>query len=99
MAVQNVRHGIADRRIDKAARRMQGLIPERDRHIEAGDLTEDLRCKDEDDNRDLQTGREDNVAEIYKGINALLPTEFAKYRLQLRTNRGPLLLIVCNVAI
>ena len=31
--------------------------------------------------------REDNVAEIYKGINALLPTEFAKYRLQLRTNR------------
>ena len=37
---------------------MQGLIPERDRHIEAGDLTEDLRCKDEDDNRDLQTGRE-----------------------------------------
>ena len=31
--------------------------------------------------------REDNVAEIYKGISALLPTEFAKYRLQLRTNR------------
>ena len=37
---------------------MQGLIPERDRHIEAGDLAEDLRCKDEDDDRDLQAGRE-----------------------------------------
>lgn len=31
--------------------------------------------------------RETNVAEIYQGIRALLPAEFAKYRLQLRTNK------------
>lgn len=31
--------------------------------------------------------REDNVAEIYKGVNALLPAEFAKYKLQIRTNK------------
>ena len=31
--------------------------------------------------------REENVAEIYKGVNALLPAEFAKYNLQIRTNK------------
>ncbi|MEL5892272.1 xanthan lyase [Bacteroides sp. GD17] len=31
--------------------------------------------------------REDNVAEIYKGVSALLPGEFAKYKLQIRTNQ------------
>lgn len=31
--------------------------------------------------------REDNVAEIYKGVSALLPAEFAKYKLQIRTNK------------
>ncbi len=31
--------------------------------------------------------REDNVAEIYQGVSALLPAEFAKYKLQIRTNR------------
>ncbi len=31
--------------------------------------------------------RENNVADIYRGIKALLPAEFAKYRLQLRTNK------------
>lgn len=31
--------------------------------------------------------REDNVAEIYKGVSALLPDEFAKYKLQIRTNQ------------
>lgn len=30
--------------------------------------------------------REDNVANIYKGVSSLLPTEFAKYNLQIRTN-------------
>lgn len=30
--------------------------------------------------------REDNVADIYKGVSSLLPTEFAKYNLQIRTN-------------
>lgn len=31
--------------------------------------------------------RENNVAEIYQGISALLPAEFSKYKLQLRTNK------------
>lgn len=31
--------------------------------------------------------REDNVAEIYQGVSALLPTEFGKYKLQIRTNK------------
>lgn len=31
--------------------------------------------------------REDNVAGIYQGVSALLPAEFAKYKLQIRTNR------------
>lgn len=31
--------------------------------------------------------REDNVAEIYQGVSALLPVEFAKYKLQIRTNK------------
>lgn len=31
--------------------------------------------------------REDNVAEIYQGVSALLPAEFAKYKLQIRTNK------------
>ena len=31
--------------------------------------------------------REKNVAEIYTGVNALLPAEFAKYHLQIRTNK------------
>lgn len=31
--------------------------------------------------------REDNVAEIYRGISRLLPTEFTKYKIQLRTNK------------
>lgn len=31
--------------------------------------------------------REDNVAEIYKGVRALLPPHFAKNRLQIRTNK------------
>ena len=31
--------------------------------------------------------REANVAEIYQGISALLPSEFTKYKLQLRTNK------------
>lgn len=31
--------------------------------------------------------REDNVAEIYQGISRLLPTDFAGYQLQLRTNK------------
>ena len=31
--------------------------------------------------------REDNVAEIYRGISHLLPTELTKYKLQLRTNK------------
>lgn len=31
--------------------------------------------------------REDNVAEIYEGVKALLPTEFLKYNLQIRTNK------------
>lgn len=31
--------------------------------------------------------REDNVAEIYRGVSALLPAEFAKYKLQIRTNK------------
>ena len=31
--------------------------------------------------------REDNVADIYRGINNLLPKEFTKYKLQLRTNK------------
>lgn len=30
--------------------------------------------------------RENNVKDIYQGISALLPTEFAKYKLELRTN-------------
>lgn len=30
--------------------------------------------------------REDNVAEIYKGVGALLPAGFAKYKLQIHTN-------------
>ena len=31
--------------------------------------------------------REDNVAEIYQGVSALLPAEFTKYKLQIRTNK------------
>ena len=31
--------------------------------------------------------REDNVAGIYQGVSALLPAEFAKYKLQIRTNK------------
>ena len=31
--------------------------------------------------------REDNVTEIYQGVQALLPAEFSKYNLQIRTNR------------
>lgn len=31
--------------------------------------------------------REGNVAEIYKGVSALLPSEFAKYKLEIRTNK------------
>lgn len=31
--------------------------------------------------------REDNVAKIYQGVSALLPAEFAKYKLQIRTNK------------
>ena len=31
--------------------------------------------------------REDNVTEIYQGVQALLPTEFSKYNLQIRTNK------------
>lgn len=31
--------------------------------------------------------RENNVADIYQGISALLPAGFAKYKLQLRTNK------------
>lgn len=31
--------------------------------------------------------REDNVAEIYKGVSALLPAEFGKYKVQIRTNK------------
>jgi len=31
--------------------------------------------------------REDNVAEIYQGVSALLPAEFGKYKLQIRTNK------------
>ena len=31
--------------------------------------------------------REKNVAEIYTGVNALLSAEFAKYHLQIRTNK------------
>jgi len=30
--------------------------------------------------------REENVAEIYKGVSALLPAEFARYKVQIRTN-------------
>lgn len=30
--------------------------------------------------------REENVAEIYKGVSALLPAAFAKYKVQIRTN-------------
>ena len=31
--------------------------------------------------------REDNVTEIYQGVQALLPAEFSKYNLQIRTNK------------
>lgn len=31
--------------------------------------------------------REDNVAAIYQGVSTLLPAEFAKYKLQIRTNK------------
>lgn len=31
--------------------------------------------------------REDNVAEIYQGVSALLPHEYAKYDVQIRTNK------------
>lgn len=31
--------------------------------------------------------REDNVSGIYRGVSALLPLEFAKYKLQIRTNK------------
>lgn len=31
--------------------------------------------------------REDNVAQIYRGVSSLLPAEFAKYKLQIRTNK------------
>ena len=31
--------------------------------------------------------REDNVAEIYQGVSALLPAEFAKHQVQIWTNK------------
>ena len=31
--------------------------------------------------------RKDNVTEIYQGVQALLPAEFSKYNLQIRTNK------------
>ena len=31
--------------------------------------------------------REENVAELYRGVRTLLPAEFSKYRLQIRTNK------------